>query len=87
MVDLQRYYDKLAQKLCGIDEEYAVDRGLLLGYEAGGRRLASWNARYDVTFLYADSLAEHWRQRLLAFLQSLGPGKIEQTPDNIPRPA
>jgi hypothetical protein len=33
--------------------------------------------RFDVTFLFPDVLADSWRQRLLAFLQSLGPGRIE----------
>jgi hypothetical protein len=34
--------------------------------------------RYDVTFSFADSLTDEWRWRLRAFLDSLGPGKIEQ---------
>ena len=33
--------------------------------------------RHDVTFLFNDTLAEEWRQRLRTFLQSLGPGRIE----------
>ena len=39
--------------------------------------------RYDVTFLFADPLAEEWRQRLLAFLQGLGGGRIEEAQDNV----
>ncbi len=41
--------------------------------------------RYDVTFLFPDSLPEPWREQLLAFLRSLGPGRLES--DNLARPA
>ncbi len=43
--------------------------------------------RYDVTFLYAHPLTELSRQRLLAFLKSLGPGRIEESAGNITQPA
>src|SRR5580693_565414 len=33
--------------------------------------------RYDVTFLFPDSLPEPWRQRLLDRLRGLGPGRLE----------
>jgi hypothetical protein len=41
--------------------------------------------RYDVTFLFADPLTEEWRQRLLAFIHSLGPGRIEETTEDVAR--
>jgi hypothetical protein len=43
--------------------------------------------RYDVTFLFADPLAEEWRQRLLDFLQGLGAGRIEEAVDNVAKRA
>lgn len=39
--------------------------------------------RYDVTFLFANSLAEEWRQRLHGFLQGLGAGRIEEGVDDV----
>ena len=33
--------------------------------------------RFDVTFLFPESLPQEWRDRLVAFLQDLGPGKLE----------
>lgn len=55
--------------------EIGIDRGTIQGRAR----------RFDVTFLFTDSLPESWRQRLLAFLRSLGSGKIEHGSDGIAR--
>jgi hypothetical protein len=49
----------------------------------GGETIQGRARRYDVTFLFADSLAEEWRQRLLKFLQTLGAGRIEEATDHV----
>jgi hypothetical protein len=49
----------------------------------GGGTIQGRARRYDVTFLFADPLAEEWRQRLLGFLQSLAPGKIECSSNDV----
>jgi hypothetical protein len=43
--------------------------------------------RYDATFLFGDPLPEPWRERLLAFLQGPGAGRIEQAVDNLAKRA
>jgi len=37
--------------------------------------------RFDVTFIFAEPLPSDWRNRLMAFLQELGPGKLECADD------
>lgn len=49
----------------------------------GGETIQGRARRYDVTFLFTDSLAEQWRQRLLSFLQGLGGGRIEETAEPV----
>jgi hypothetical protein len=61
---------------------YAFEIGI-----GGGGTIQGRARRYDVTFLFADSLAEEWRQRLLAFLQGLGAGRIEEAVDNVAKGA
>ena len=48
----------------------------------GGETIQGRARRYDVTFLFADSLPEEWRERLLAFLRVLGAGRIEEAGGN-----
>lgn len=43
--------------------------------------------RYDVTLLFDEPLADKWRQRLLKFLNSLGPGRIETASEGVGQPA
>jgi hypothetical protein len=49
----------------------------------GGETIQGRARRYDVTFLFTDSLAEEWRHRLVAFLQGLGAGRIEEAADDV----
>jgi hypothetical protein len=46
-----------------------------------GKTIQGRARRFDVTFLFADPLPEEWRQRLLAFVQGLGGGRIEEEKD------
>jgi len=52
----------------------------------GGRMIQGRARRYDVTFVFVDPLPQQWRQRLLAFLHSLGPGRLEQAESSIAEP-
>ena len=62
------------------------DYGPAIAFEIGieGRGTIQGRARrYDVTFLFADPLPEQWHERLFAFLQGLGAGRIEEAVDNV----
>jgi hypothetical protein len=43
----------------------------------GGSMIQGRARRFDVTFLFSEPLPQHWHDRLLAFLQDLGHGKLE----------
>jgi hypothetical protein len=53
----------------------------------GGGMIQGRARRYDVTFLFDDSLTEEWRERIRAFLDGLGTGRIEQGADNVAKRA
>lgn len=53
----------------------------------GGGTIEGRVRRYAVTFLFADPLAEEWRERILAFLQRLGAGRIEEAADHVAKRA
>jgi hypothetical protein len=61
---------------------YAFEIGTTEGAAIQGRA-----RRYDVTFLFADPLAPEWRTRLLAFLKSLGQGRIEASAEDVAKGA
>jgi hypothetical protein len=63
-------------------QEYGPACAFEIDIEGGGT-IQGRARRYDVTFLFEESLAEEWRQRLLAFLQGLGVGRIEQASGNV----
>lgn len=67
-------------------QEYGPACAFEIDIEGGGT-IQGRVRRYDVTFLFDDSLAELWRQRILAFLRSLGAGRIEEAVDNVAKPA
>ncbi|HYV37749.1 MAG TPA: hypothetical protein VE988_18840 [Gemmataceae bacterium] len=52
----------------------------------GGGRIQGRARRYDVTFHFAVPLTEEWRQRLLTFLQGLGPGRMEHAEESLVKP-
>ena len=53
----------------------------------GGATIQGRARRYDVTFLFDDTLPAEWRQRLRDFLQGLGAGRIEEAADKAAKPA
>jgi len=74
--------DHVVRTLRQNQQEYGPARAFEISID--GKDMIQGRARrYDVTFLFADPLAEEWRQRLLEFLQSLGPGRIEEAADHI----
>jgi hypothetical protein len=73
--------DHVVRTLRRNQQDYGPACAFEIGIE-GGETIQGRARRHDVTFLFADSLAEEWRQRLLAFLQGLGAGRIEEAVDN-----
>lgn len=67
-------------------QDYGPAYAFEIGLE-GGRTIQGRARRYDVTFLFADPLAEESRQRLLAFLQGLGAGRIEEAVEQVAKRA
>src|SRR5207302_6867209 len=63
--------DHVVRTLRRNQEDYGPAYAFEIGIEGPGT-IQGRARRYDVTFLFADPLAEEWRQRLLAFLQGLG---------------
>jgi hypothetical protein len=53
----------------------------------GGRIIQGRARRYDVTFLFADPLPHELRERLLAFLRTLGEGRVEESQERIAKRA
>jgi hypothetical protein len=49
----------------------------------GGGTIQGRARAYDITFLFAIPLTDEWHQRLLAFLKTQGPGRIEQAADVV----
>jgi hypothetical protein len=78
--------DHVVRTLRRNQQDYGPACAFKIGIEGGGT-IDGRARRYDVTFLFADSLAEEWRQRLLAFLQGLGAGRIEEAVDNVAKRA
>lgn len=78
-----RAADRVVQTLRRNQQEYGPAYAFEIGCE-GPETIHGRARRYDVTFLFADPLDEAWRLRLLAFLQSLGPGKIEEATGTLP---
>src|SRR5207245_6553656 len=74
--------DQVVRTLRRNQQDYGPACAFEIGIE-GGESIQGRARRYDVTFLFADSLAAEWRQRLLAFLQGLGTGRIEEAVDNV----
>ncbi len=67
-------------------QEYGPACAFEIDIEGGGT-IQGRARRYDVTFLFDESLAEEWRQRLRSFLQGLGAGRIEVAVDNVAKGA
>ena len=78
--------DHVVRTLRRNEQEYGPAYAFEIGIDGGGT-IQGRARRYDVTFLFADSLAEEWRQRLLGFLQLLGSGRIEEAVDDVAQPA
>jgi hypothetical protein len=57
-------------------QEYGPAYSFEIGIDGGGT-IQGRARRYDVTFLFPDTVGDVWRQRLLSFLQGLGSGQIE----------
>ena len=74
--------DQVVRTLRRNQQDYGPACAFEIGIE-GGETIQGRARRYDVTFLFADSLAAEWRQRLLAFLKGLGTGRIEEAVDNV----
>jgi hypothetical protein len=73
--------DHVVRTLSRNQQDYGPACAFEIGVE-GGETIEGRARRYDVTFLFADSLAEAWRKRLLDFLQGLGAGRIEEAVDH-----
>ena len=78
--------DHVVRTLRRNQQDYGPACAFEIGIEGGGT-IQGRARRYDVTFLFADPLAKEWHQRLLAFLQSLGAGRIEEAVDNVAKRA
>ena len=78
--------DHVVRTLGRNQQDYGPACAFEIGIE-GGKTIEGRARRYDVTFLFADPLAEEWRQRLLAFLQGLGAGRIEEAVANVAKGA
>lgn len=78
--------DHVVRTLRHNQQEYGPACAFEIGI-AGGETIQGRARRYDVTFLFADSLPEKWRQRLLDFLQGLGTGRIEEAADSVAKRA
>jgi hypothetical protein len=78
--------DHIVRTLRQNQQEYGPASAFEIIIEGGGT-IQGRARRYDVTFLFEDSLAEEWRQRLLEFLKGLGAGRIEEAADNVPQRA
>jgi hypothetical protein len=78
--------DHVVRTLRRNQQEYGPALAFTIGIE-GPAQIQGRARRYDVTFLFTDPLAEPWRQHLLGFLQSLGPGRIEQAADHVAKQA
>jgi hypothetical protein len=78
--------DHVVRTLRRNQQDYGPARAFEIGAEGGGT-IQGRARRYDVTFLFADPLAEGWRQRLLAFLQGLGAGRIEEGAESVAKRA
>jgi hypothetical protein len=72
--------DHVVRTLRRNQQEYGPAYAFEIPVDSGGA-IQGRARRYDVTFLFQEPLAELWRQRLVGFLQSLGPGEIQQAPD------
>jgi hypothetical protein len=77
--------DHVVRTLRRNQQDYGPACAFEIGIDGGGT-IQGRARRYDVTFLFADSLAEEWRQRLTAFLQGLGAGRIEEAVPNTADP-
>ena len=78
--------DHVVRTLRRNQQDYGPAYAFEIGIEGPGT-IQGRARRYDVTFLFADPLAEEWRQRLLGFLQDLGAGRIEEAVDNVAKGA
>jgi hypothetical protein len=75
--------DHVVRTLRRNQHDYGPAYAFQIGIE-GGKTIEGRARRYDVTFLFPDPLEEQWRQRLLGFVRSLGPGRIESADDRAP---
>ena len=78
--------DHVVRTLRRNQQDYGPACAFAIGIE-GGATIQGRARRYDVTFLFADSLAEKWRLRLRDFLQGLGAGRIEEAADSVAKGA
>ena len=69
--------DHIVRTLRRNQQDYSPACAFEIGIEEGGT-IQGRARRYDVTFLFEDSLGEEWHQQLFVFLQSLGTGRIEE---------
>jgi len=74
--------DHVVRTLRRNQQDYGPACAFEIGVE-GGETIQGRARRYDVTFLFPDSLAENWRKRLRDFLQSLGAGRIEEASGSV----
>jgi len=65
--------DHIVRTLRRNQQDYGPACAFEIGIEDGGT-IQGRARRYDVTFLFEDSLEEEWYRRLFAFLQCLGSG-------------
>lgn len=74
--------DHVVRTLRRNQQDYGPACAFVIGIE-GAETIEGRARRYDVTFLFADFLAEKWRRRLRDFLQALGAGRIEEGADSV----
>lgn len=74
--------DHVVRTLRRDQQEYGPAYAFEIGAE-GGETIQGRARRYDVTFLFPDSLEAKWRQRLRDFLQGLGTGRIEEAANSV----
>ena len=78
--------DHVVRTLRRNQQDYGPACAFEIGVE-GGETIQGRARRCDVTFLFADSLAEKWRKRIRDFLQGLGAGRIEEAADSVAKGA
>jgi hypothetical protein len=78
--------DHVVRTLRRNQQEFGPAYAFEIAIEGGGT-IHGRARRYDVTFLFPDPLSEEWHERLLAFLQGLGAGRIEESVNNVGKEA